>query len=221
MCVQRGLFPPALCRAQPSAPLQGTHGGHPAWQHQHRPSTGSLCPQPKAGGSQIPGTSSGVTPLIPVTPGVGLNTCTEGAAAYLAWQELERLFRGSNGLELLGAKKLRSGKLWNWWWKGRNCLKAADQDIRLMAVLARLQSWPSWKGSRCHLIHDEMLLSALLWLCQSSHFSLEVLNPVPITAPVGHVLGRRQICLLSPNSTFYHRAEQCSIFQPPHSTGGL
>jgi len=48
------------------------------------------------------------------------------ATTYPALQELERFFRGSKGLEPLGARRLRPGKLLNWWWKGRNCLEKAD-----------------------------------------------------------------------------------------------
>lgn len=71
------------------------------------------------------------------------------------------------------------------------------------------------RDSRCHLIYEEMLPNAFLWLCQSSHFSRKVLNPV---APVGHILDRRQVCLLSPSPT-QGTAVQC--FQLPHSTRGF
>lgn len=55
-CVERGLFPPALCRAQPSAPLQGTAQGHLTLPELPAPQQGpaqcSLCT--KAGGFPEP-----------------------------------------------------------------------------------------------------------------------------------------------------------------------
>lgn len=126
--------------ALPPGAVQGTALSTPARDSTGSPGTCCLAPLGSLCHSQ-----HGNTKLLPPRlqePAVSRNWvkhCT-GVTAYLAWQELERLFRGSNGLQLLGARKLRSGKLWNCWWKGRNCLKAADQDIRPKAGLARLQS---------------------------------------------------------------------------------
>lgn len=182
--MERGLFPPVLCRAQPSAPLQGTAQGSPCLAAPAGTQDRAPCAHiqrqvvPR---SQEPAVSrSGVKHLhrrsysLPGLAGIGEAFQRLKWAGAFGCQEVE--VRKALELVMEGPELPESSG------SGHQTCGSAGKGSEL-SLLQR--------GSRCHLIYEEMLPNALLWLCQSSHFSRKVLNPVPSNSPSGACFGQK------------------------------